>query len=80
MGADRLVSDSFGETRWMGAIENTRGWVLVELADTSFGDFEWKSSGVTAEPEITHKVIQGELLHPTVTNPRQLARISHLCD
>jgi protein phosphatase PTC6 len=25
MGADRLVSDSFGESRWMGAIENTRG-------------------------------------------------------
>lgn len=50
MGADRLVSDSFGETRWMGAIENTRG----------FGDFEWKSSGVTSEPEITHRVIDGE--------------------
>ena len=26
MGAGRLVSDSFGESRWMGAIENTRGW------------------------------------------------------
>lgn len=25
MGTDRLVQDSFGETRWMGAIENTRG-------------------------------------------------------
>lgn len=25
MGADRLIADSFGETRWMGAIENTRG-------------------------------------------------------
>lgn len=27
MGADRLVADSFGESRWMGVIENTRGWV-----------------------------------------------------
>lgn len=25
MGTDKLISDSFGETRWMGAIENTRG-------------------------------------------------------
>jgi protein phosphatase PTC6 len=25
MGADRLVADSFGESRWMGVIENTRG-------------------------------------------------------
>lgn len=24
MGAGRLVMDSFGESRWMGAIENTR--------------------------------------------------------
>lgn len=24
MGTDRLISDSFGESRWMGAIENTR--------------------------------------------------------
>jgi protein phosphatase PTC6 len=49
MGTDKLISDSFGETRWMGAIENTRG----------FGDFEWKSSGVTVEPEVTHRVIKG---------------------
>ncbi|EIW67659.1 hypothetical protein TREMEDRAFT_64254 [Tremella mesenterica DSM 1558] len=49
MGADRLVADSFGETRWMGAIENTRG----------FGDGKWKSSGVTAEPEIITRVIDG---------------------
>ena len=25
MGAKRLVADSFGESRWMGVIENTRG-------------------------------------------------------
>ncbi|RSH90938.1 hypothetical protein EHS25_010114 [Saitozyma podzolica] len=50
MGADRLVADSFGESRWMGAIENTRG----------FGDAEWKSSGVTAEPEVVTKVVDGD--------------------
>lgn len=25
MGANRLVADSFGESRWMGVVENTRG-------------------------------------------------------
>ncbi|CAD6582211.1 MAG: hypothetical protein TREMPRED_003236 [Tremellales sp. Tagirdzhanova-0007] len=50
MGSNRLVSDSFGESRWMGAIENTRG----------FGDGEWKSSGITAEPEITTRILNGE--------------------
>ncbi|KAL7419100.1 Protein phosphatase 2C 6 [Cryptotrichosporon argae] len=49
MGADRLVADSFGESRWMGAIENTRG----------FGDFEYKPSGVTAEPEVSTTEIDG---------------------
>lgn len=28
-------------------------------ADDSFGDFEWKSSGVTAEPEVTRRIIDG---------------------
>ncbi|RSH88531.1 uncharacterized protein EHS24_001076 [Apiotrichum porosum] len=50
MGADRLISDSFGETRWMGAIENTRG----------FGDTQWKASGVTCEPEVTTRVVDGD--------------------
>lgn len=45
-----MITDSFGESRWMGAIENTRG----------FGDFEWKPMGVTAEPEITYKLISGK--------------------
>ena len=31
MGAKRLVADSFGESRWMGVIENTRGSVRVSL-------------------------------------------------
>ncbi|WWC62777.1 uncharacterized protein I303_105374 [Kwoniella dejecticola CBS 10117] len=49
MGAELLVSDSFGESRWMGVVENTRG----------FGDGEWKPSGVTVEPEVTTRVIDG---------------------
>jgi len=49
MGTDRLITDSFGESRWMGAIENTRG----------FGDTQWKASGVTAEPDVTTRVIDG---------------------
>ncbi|KAK8858752.1 hypothetical protein IAR55_002981 [Kwoniella newhampshirensis] len=50
MGAGLLVSDSFGESRWMGVVENTRG----------FGDGEWKPSGVTVEPDVTTRVIDGE--------------------
>ncbi|WWC88658.1 uncharacterized protein L201_003571 [Kwoniella dendrophila CBS 6074] len=50
MGAELLVSDSFGESRWMGVVENTRG----------FGDGEWKPSGVTVEPEVTTRVIDGQ--------------------
>ncbi|ORY25947.1 phosphatase 2C-like domain-containing protein [Naematelia encephala] len=50
MGADRLVADSFGESRWMGVVENTRG----------FGDGEWKPSGVTPEPEVVSKILNGQ--------------------
>ncbi|OCF37170.1 PP2Cc protein phosphatase [Kwoniella heveanensis CBS 569] len=50
MGADLLVSDSFGESRWMGVVENTRG----------FGDGEWKPSGVTVEPDVNTRIIDGE--------------------
>ncbi|WVQ96512.1 hypothetical protein IAU59_003617 [Kwoniella sp. CBS 9459] len=49
MGADLLVSDSFGESRWMGVVENTRG----------FGDGEWKPSGVTVEPDVNTRIIDG---------------------
>ncbi|WWD18647.1 hypothetical protein CI109_103100 [Kwoniella shandongensis] len=50
MGAGLLVSDSFGESRWMGVVENTRG----------FGDGDWKPSGVTVEPDVTTRVIDGD--------------------
>lgn len=49
MGAGLLVSDSYGESRWMGAVENTRG----------FGDGRWKPSGVTVEPQVETRVIDG---------------------
>lgn len=29
------------------------------LTYSSFGDFQWKASGVTAEPEVTHRIIEG---------------------
>lgn len=44
-----LVMDSFGEARWMGALENTR----------SLGDFEYKPCGVTPEPEVREKLLKG---------------------
>ncbi|XAO27625.1 hypothetical protein I312_106483 [Cryptococcus bacillisporus CA1280] len=50
MGAGLLVSDSYGESRWMGAVENTRG----------FGDGRWKPSGVTVEPQVDTRVINGD--------------------
>lgn len=65
----RLVADSFGEARWMGAIENTRGFVvflgLQPVTNTlwnSFGDGDWKPSGVTAEPEVTSHVLNGQFM------------------
>ena len=65
-----MVTDSFGEARWMGALANTR----------SFGDSMYKcvearmfccgqmlslrplcrKAGVTAEPEVITQVLKGE--------------------
>jgi len=45
-----LVTDSFGEARWMGALANTRG----------FGDFQFKPFGVTPEPEIRSQIIKDQ--------------------
>ncbi|KAI0004218.1 phosphatase 2C-like domain-containing protein [Russula compacta] len=44
-----VISDSFGDARWMGALENTR----------SLGDLKWKPWGVTAEPEVKTKLVEG---------------------
>lgn len=48
MGAG-MITDSFGEARWMGALANTR----------AFGDSRFKKVGITAEPEILSQVIRG---------------------
>jgi len=45
-----LVTDSFGEARWMGAVANTRG----------LGDEEFKPVGVTPEPEVKRRVLTGK--------------------
>ena len=44
-----LVTDSFGEARWMGVLENTR----------SLGDFKYKPFGLTPEPEVRHRLLKG---------------------
>lgn len=46
-----VITDSFGESRWMGALANTR----------ALGDGNFKSFGVTAEPEIVSQVIKSEM-------------------
>ncbi|KAJ1571158.1 hypothetical protein NDA12_001101 [Ustilago hordei] len=48
MGAG-MITDSFGEARWMGALANTR----------AFGDSRFKKVGITVEPEIVSQVIRG---------------------
>ncbi|WFD05486.1 hypothetical protein MVES1_000816 [Malassezia vespertilionis] len=45
-----IVTDSFGEMRWMGTLANTR----------AFGDAAAKKLGVTAEPDVRSHVIQGD--------------------
>ncbi|KAG8763031.1 hypothetical protein FRC12_008742 [Ceratobasidium sp. 428] len=47
-----LVTDSFGEARWMGALANTRG-------NSRLGDFRYKSFGVTPEPEVRTQLLRG---------------------
>ncbi|KAF8634444.1 hypothetical protein AX15_000893 [Amanita polypyramis BW_CC] len=48
MGA-ALITDSFGESRWMGALVNTR----------CLGDLRWKKFGVTPEPDVRTKLLNG---------------------
>ncbi|KZP16861.1 protein serine/threonine phosphatase 2C [Athelia psychrophila] len=45
-----LIADSFGETRWMGALANTRG----------LGDLFYKKYGVTPEPEVRTKLLENQ--------------------
>ncbi|KIK70867.1 hypothetical protein GYMLUDRAFT_147583 [Collybiopsis luxurians FD-317 M1] len=48
MMGSSLITDSYGESRWMGALANTRG----------LGDLRFKKFGVTAEPEIRTKLLE----------------------
>ncbi|KAF7306816.1 PPM-type phosphatase domain-containing protein [Mycena indigotica] len=50
MMGSSLITDSFGESRWMGALANTRG----------LGDLRYKKFGVTPEPEVRTKLLEGE--------------------
>ncbi|KAF8647960.1 hypothetical protein AX16_006492 [Volvariella volvacea WC 439] len=49
MMGSSLITDSFGETRWMGVLSNTR----------SLGDLRYKRFGVTPEPEVRTKLLDG---------------------
>ncbi|KAG6911525.1 hypothetical protein DXG01_011827 [Tephrocybe rancida] len=49
MGAS-LITDSFGESRWMGALANTR----------CLGDLRYKKFGVTPEPQVQTKLLNGK--------------------
>lgn len=44
-----LVTDSFGDSRWMGVLANTR----------CLGDLQFKKFGVTPEPELRSKLLNG---------------------
>jgi protein phosphatase PTC6 len=44
-----LITDSFGESRWMGRLQNTR----------SLGDLQYKRFGITPEPDVRTKLLQG---------------------
>jgi len=49
MMGSSVITDSFGESRWMGVLANTR----------CLGDLRYKRFGVTAEPEVRTKVLEG---------------------
>ncbi|KAF9270129.1 protein serine/threonine phosphatase 2C [Marasmius fiardii PR-910] len=49
MMGSSLITDSYGESRWMGALANTRG----------LGDLQYKKFGVTPEPEVRTKLLKG---------------------
>ncbi|KAF9455035.1 protein serine/threonine phosphatase 2C [Macrolepiota fuliginosa MF-IS2] len=49
MMGSSLITDSFGESRWMGALVNTR----------CLGDLQYKKFGVTPEPEVRSRLLNG---------------------
>ena len=67
MMGSSMVTDSFGESRWMGAVANTR-WCVPPATSPyryliracSLGDLRYKKFGVTPEPEVRTKLLNGE--------------------
>jgi len=53
MMGSSLITDSFGDSRWMGALVNTR----------CLGDLRYKKFGVTPEPEVRSKLLAGTPPH-----------------
>ncbi|KAG2154725.1 phosphatase 2C-like domain-containing protein [Suillus clintonianus] len=49
MMGSSLITDSFGESRWMGALANTR----------ALGDLKWKPYGITPEPDVRTMLLEG---------------------
>ncbi|KAF8167785.1 phosphatase 2C-like domain-containing protein [Crassisporium funariophilum] len=52
MMGSSLITDSFGESRWMGALANTR----------CLGDLRFKRFGITPEPDVRTKVLEGNTI------------------
>jgi len=50
MMGSSLITDSFGESRWMGVLSNTR----------CLGDLQYKKFGVTPEPQIQTRLLDGK--------------------
>ncbi|KAF8203125.1 phosphatase 2C-like domain-containing protein [Pholiota molesta] len=50
MMGSSLITDSYGESRWMGALANTR----------CLGDLRYKKFGITPEPEVRSKLLEGK--------------------
>ncbi|PPQ67057.1 hypothetical protein CVT25_005658 [Psilocybe cyanescens] len=50
MMGSSLITDSYGESRWMGALANTR----------CLGDLRYKKFGITPEPEVRSKLLDGK--------------------
>ncbi|TRM66440.1 phosphatase 2C-like domain-containing protein [Schizophyllum amplum] len=44
-----VITDSYGEARWMGALQSTR----------AFGDLRYSKFGITVEPDIRAKLLRG---------------------
>ncbi|KAH9486629.1 Protein phosphatase 2C-like protein 4 [Psilocybe cubensis] len=58
MMGSSLITDSYGESRWMGSLANTRWYVLNTILQ-NLGDLNYKKFGITPEPEVRSKLLNG---------------------